>query len=50
MMVKSGSNICRRREPWFSPNRRAETVIDENELTYSPSWDIWMLVELLSDL
>lgn len=47
-MVKSGSNICGSREPWFSQNRRAGTVMDENELTYYPSWDIWMLVELLS--
>ena len=34
----------------FSQNSGAETLIDERELKYHPSWDIWMLVELLSNM
>ena len=34
----------------FSQNSGAETLIDEHELKYHPSWDIWMLVELLSNM
>lgn len=34
----------------FSQNLGAETLIDERELKYHPSWDIWMLVELLSNM
>lgn len=34
----------------FSQNSGAETLIDECELKYHPSWDIWMLVELLSNM
>lgn len=34
----------------FPQNSGAETLTDEHELQYHPPWDIWMLVELLSNM
>lgn len=52
--VESEQRVCGTKGPraffFFFQNSKAETLMDGSEFTCYPSWDIWMLTELLSDL